>query len=137
MSVALSVYKVWKGKMDDVRIPSAVVLQPVEVEVKEQVLEIGWSDGHRGLYPHKFLRESCPCAMCQGESGLFGRAYVPPKPVAPAGIKPLRIGQVGRYAVSVQWSDGHSSGIYMFTYLREICQCDECRARKTRVPPEA
>ena len=34
---------------------------------------------------------------------------------------------VGRYAVRLFWADGHSTGLYSFDYLREICSCPECR----------
>ena len=36
------------------------------------VLEIDWADGHRGVYPHEFLRGFCPCALCQGHEGPIG-----------------------------------------------------------------
>jgi DUF971 family protein len=41
-----------------------------------------------------------------------------PEEVAPltiAGMKP-----VGQYAYSIEFSDGHSSGIYTLDYLREL-----------------
>jgi DUF971 family protein len=28
---------------------------------------------------------------------------------------------VGNYAMKIEWSDGHDSGIYSFEYLRSIC----------------
>jgi len=28
---------------------------------------------------------------------------------------------VGNYAIRIDWSDDHGSGIYSFQYLREIC----------------
>jgi DUF971 family protein len=28
---------------------------------------------------------------------------------------------VGNYALRIDWSDSHGSGIYSFQYLREIC----------------
>jgi DUF971 family protein len=33
---------------------------------------------------------------------------------------------VGNYAVQIQFTDGHSTGIYSFDYLRTICPCDAC-----------
>jgi DUF971 family protein len=29
---------------------------------------------------------------------------------------------VGRYALNFRWSDGHSTGIYSFRYLRGLCE---------------
>ena len=40
----------------------------------------------------------------------------------PADVHPLSISQVGRYAIHIQWSDGHSTGIYTFQRLRELDQ---------------
>lgn len=96
------------------------------------MLELAWSDGHRSVYGHKFLRESCTCALCQGEPLLFGKGYFPSRPQVSEDIKPVGIGQVGRYALRIEWSDGHKAGIYTFNYLREICQCEECKARKSK-----
>jgi DUF971 family protein len=33
---------------------------------------------------------------------------------------------VGRYAIRFHWSDGHSTGIYTFEQLRELCPCPIC-----------
>ncbi len=45
-------------------------------------------------------------------------------------LKPNRAELVGRYALQIFWSDGHSTGIYSFHYLRELCPCGECAAGK-------
>ncbi|MEK7316525.1 MAG: gamma-butyrobetaine hydroxylase-like domain-containing protein, partial [Candidatus Eisenbacteria bacterium] len=33
---------------------------------------------------------------------------------------------VGQYALHFDWSDGHTTGIYSYDYLRRICPCDAC-----------
>jgi DUF971 family protein len=33
---------------------------------------------------------------------------------------------VGNYAVQIDFSDGHTTGIYSYDYLRTICPCEEC-----------
>ena len=33
---------------------------------------------------------------------------------------------VGNYALQIQFSDGHATGIYSFEHLREICPCERC-----------
>ena len=38
----------------------------------------------------------------------------------------MRIEPVGLYGLSIEWSDGHSTGIYTFDTLAELCQCDTC-----------
>lgn len=38
------------------------------------------------------------------------------------------IAAVGSYAIQMHWSDGHSTGIYTWDFLRAACPCDECYA---------
>jgi DUF971 family protein len=40
---------------------------------------------------------------------------------------------VGNYAIQIQFSDSHSTGIYSFAALREMCPCDFC-GREFRSP---
>jgi DUF971 family protein len=40
----------------------------------------------------------------------------------------LAVEQVGNYAIRINWSDGHNSGIYSYEHFRRICRCEECRA---------
>jgi DUF971 family protein len=90
-------------------------------------LEILWTDGHASRYAVSYLRRACRCADCIDE--WTGRRTLDPAKVAD-GVKPVRIEQVGRYAVHFEWSDGHSTGIYSFDYLRDICPCAECEATR-------
>lgn len=48
-----------------------------------------------------------------------------------AAIKELR--EVGRYAVGIQWSDGHDS-IYPLQSLRRRCPCRSCLGAAKGVP---
>jgi DUF971 family protein len=38
---------------------------------------------------------------------------------------------VGNYAIQIQFSDSHATGIFSFGHLREICPCEAC-AREFR-----
>lgn len=40
---------------------------------------------------------------------------------------------VGNYAIQIQFSDSHATGIFSFSHLREICPCEAC-AREFRKP---
>jgi DUF971 family protein len=42
---------------------------------------------------------------------------------------------VGHYAIQIDFTDGHATGIYSFDYLRTICPCEDC-AREFRSTPE-
>ena len=111
---------------------------PVKVRVYKTEgtgLEIDWKDGHRSSWTFGWLRNACPCATCHEEREQTGRAPGEPKP-QPASLLPMyqapprpeTITPTGRYAISFKWNDGHQSGIYSWDYLREMCQCEECRA---------
>jgi DUF971 family protein len=45
-------------------------------------------------------------------------------------VTPVSIEPVGNYGISIHWSDGHGTGIYRFDFLRRICPCKECRAKR-------
>jgi DUF971 family protein len=47
-------------------------------------------------------------------------------------LKMLRVEPVGAYAIRIDWSDGHNTGIYTFDHLRSLCQCDACRAARVK-----
>lgn len=99
---------------------------PLEIRrVDDRELHIAWADGHRTVLANKFLRESCPCAGCVSE--LTGKRMLDPATVRPD-IRADAIELVGRYAIKVRWSDGHSTGLFTFAKLREWCRCDACRA---------
>ncbi len=42
-------------------------------------------------------------------------------------LKMLGVEPVGNYAIRINWSDGHSTGIYSYEHFRAICQCEECK----------
>jgi DUF971 family protein len=86
-----------------------------------RVMNIEWSDGHLGVYPHDVLRGLCPCAVCQGHSGSV--QFRSGGDLELRGIRP-----VGNYALAMEWGDGHASGIYNFDYLRTLCRCEACKA---------
>ncbi len=84
-----------------------------------------WTGGHETAYPARSLRMACRCASCIDE--MSGRPLLDPKTV-PDSIRAKGIDLVGQYAVSISWTDGHSSGIYNFRDLRGNCPCADCAA---------
>jgi Gamma-butyrobetaine hydroxylase-like, N-terminal len=42
---------------------------------------------------------------------------------------------VGGYAIAPSWADGHHTGYYTFTMLRDRCPCDTCAARRQTGAP--
>jgi len=83
--------------------------------------EIDWADGHKGVYPHRILRGYCPCAGCQGHSGTI--TFIEHQDID---LEIDELAPVGNYALQITWFDGHDSGIYSYSYLRSLCQCEAC-----------
>mgnify|MGYP003701096475 CR=1 FL=1 len=97
---------------------------------KSKGIKIDWKDGHHSDYGLTFLRDKCPCATCTGAHGTPPRepeAAQPFQMFKPA-LKMLGVEQVGNYAIRINWSDGHNSGIYSYEHFRRICPCAECKA---------
>ncbi len=100
--------------------------KPVEISKEgDHSIRIKWDDGHEGVYPNTYLRQKCRCAACVEE--WTGRVLIDPNSIA-KDIRAVRISPVGLYAIHIQWSDGHDTGIYAFDMLREICPCAQCAA---------
>lgn len=102
---------------------------PTAVKFVDSRLLIGWDDEHQSRYDPFQLRLACPCAQCVDE--LTGQRVIRPEQI-PADIKPREMRPVGRYGVSFEWSDDHSTGIYTFDYLRELCQCEACSSKSQK-----
>jgi DUF971 family protein len=108
---------------------------PVEFHLvsADAVLEVEWSNGDRNRFSLKYLRGWCPCAGCQGHFTGFKRF------IDQASHDLVNIEPVGTYAVRMSWADGHSSGIYAFSYLLELAAAppdvgpsnDDCLAGRT------
>jgi len=103
-------------------------------------MEIEWHDGHRSSFSFPFLRDACPCALCEEERGKSGRAPGDPPKLAPGALpmfkpaaKPVSAEGVGKYAIKFSWNDGHELGIYSWAFLREWCPCAECKAARKKL----
>jgi DUF971 family protein len=105
-------------------------MMPAEIFPTELLLQddgslrITWSDSRVDAIPFRVLRDACPCAQCQA-----ARLSPPPAtkgalPVLTAAqARPLviqRMHPVGQYAYAIEFSDGHSSGIFPFELLRQL-----------------
>jgi len=105
------------GLLDKIK-PQVIVPRPANLNLDaEGNLKINWDDGDKSLLPPKWLRARCPCAGCVEEwSGkrTFGDDQVA------ADVKPRGMLPVGNYAVQIDWSDGHNTGIYSWDYLLKL-----------------
>ena len=91
---------------------------PTEItRANQHDVRIRWQDGHDSVYPARALRLACPCAGCVDE--MTGAIRILPTHIPPD-VHPVTISVVGRYAITIHWSDGHHTGIYTFERLRAM-----------------
>jgi DUF971 family protein len=116
-------------------------VQPASIKVHKtsgSTMEIAWKDGHQSIYTFTYLRDACPCALCNEEREKSRRQPDAPASSDAAGPlqmfkpqpRPTEVAQVGNYAIRFSWNDGHQHGIFSWDYLRDWCPCDECRAAR-------
>jgi DUF971 family protein len=116
-------------------IPIDLRKRPTDVKVHVTSgagVDILWADGHRSHFDFAYLREECPCATCNDEREKK-RAFASAGPASATALpmfKPKPRAQkattVGNYAIQITFNDGHSSGIFSYEHLRNICPCSEC-----------
>jgi DUF971 family protein len=80
----------------------------------DKILEVAFDDGKRFELPAELLRVESPSAEVQGHGEgktiVAGRRHV-----GITGIEP-----VGNYAVRLTFDDLHDTGIYSWSYLRQL-----------------
>lgn len=95
----------------------------VKIErISETALSFGWENGDQTVCFTKTLRQHCPCAVCQDE-----RENQNPLKVIVSDQKNIELTgwrYVGNYALALEWSDGHDTGIYTYEFLHQLCEDD-------------
>ena len=97
----------------------------------KKAVSITWKDGHQSRYDIAYLRQICPCANCRGtheqpplaekKTNKFQVFSDAEASVARQQVRVAQAYPVGNYAIGLLWADGHSDGIYSFSYLRTMC----------------
>src|SRR5690348_7713156 len=117
-------------------IPIDVRKKPIGVKIHVSTgedVEVTWSDGHTSRYDFPYLRDHCPCALCNDERQKKTKlgASSAALPMFKPRVKAKSATAVGNYAIQIEFTDGHATGIFSFDHLREICPCNAC-AREFR-----
>lgn len=94
-------------------------VQPIRIEpLNPSEMLIAWNTGESFALPFLDLRFQCPCAACVDEH--TGKRILKRENLDPA-VRPLSANPVGRYAIQINWSDQHVTGMYHFENLYKIC----------------
>jgi DUF971 family protein len=79
-------------------------------------IDIDFSDGSKFSLPAEYLRVESPSAEVQGHGGAATKKIVSGR----RHVKIATVEQVGNYAIRIIFDDRHDSGIYSWSYLREL-----------------
>jgi DUF971 family protein len=87
---------------------------PVEIKLhrKSRILEISFNDGQTFRFPCEFLRVYSPSAEVRGHGAGQETLQTGKKEVNINHIEP-----VGYYAIQLNFSDGHNTGLYSWDLL--------------------
>ncbi len=90
---------------------------PLKVTLKKEgcILEIEFDDGENFHYPAEYLRIESPSAEVRGHGMAQKRLIGGCKYVTITAIE-----SVGNYAIRIVFDDGHSTGIYSWSYLHQL-----------------
>ena len=100
----------------------------IAIDRPASTLRITWLDDHVSEFSLRWVRANCPCATCREERSAaalntdmlkLSSGPLPSTQVANAQL-------VGNYALRLEWTDGHATGIYPFTAMRASCPCAAC-----------
>lgn len=90
---------------------------PTDIAIeRHRALIVTYADGAVCEFPVAALRAVCPCASCRGWRERGEQAW--PRPGQSDEIVVEHAELSGAWGLSVEWSDGHSTGIYTWEVLR-------------------
>jgi len=91
---------------------------PTELRVKraEKRLDVSFEDGTRFSLPAEYLRVESPSAEVMGHGGPSSKKIVSGR----RHVKISAVEPVGHYAIRIVFDDKHDTGIYSWSYLREL-----------------
>lgn len=95
-------------------------MHPANIQLIGTQLCILWSDGKESYFDSEFLRKHSPSAQNIGEKDIFGNQYGGNGPNEFPGVSIEGWDLHGNYAIRPSFSDGHSSGLFSWEYLREL-----------------
>ncbi len=102
---------------------------PLQIKRQDTGLSVRWDSSSEVFMEARTLRVNCPCAECREARGDTSHAQ--PLTTRPRSLRVLSataaeelnlvsVWPVGNYAIGLSWGDGHKTGIYRWSYLREL-----------------
>ena len=90
---------------------------PLEIRQKrqEKKVVITWDTGDKFEYSMEYLRVKCPCAECCGHTPDQAKLIDGKENVTITNITPI-----GHYAIKLQFSDEHDTGVFSWQTLYDL-----------------
>ena len=93
---------------------------PSRIEVIGNTLSLQWENGEDSYLDASLLRSESPSADNKGETDIFGQVSGGQAKREFPDIEIIKVNPVGNYAIRIIFSDGHSTGIFSWEYLRSL-----------------
>ena len=87
---------------------------------KSKTLEVAWPDGVACELPAELLRVYSPSAEARGHSEADRVLQTGKKHVGVQALEPI-----GNYAIRITFDDGHDTGIYSWSFLRDLADRED------------
>lgn len=94
--------------------------RPTHIAAIGHEMAISWDDGTETFISMEKLRANSPSAENTGERDLLGRKFGGTDQTDFNGVTVKGWNMIGGYAVQFDFSDGHSTGIYPYDFLRSL-----------------
>ena len=88
-----------------------------EFSFDDSGVTLRYPDGSEHRVDSRTLRASCQCALCVDEYSGEPKIDVG---TIPETIHPRVVDSVGNYALSIEWSDGHTTGFFPYDRIKEL-----------------
>ncbi|SFM61562.1 gamma-butyrobetaine hydroxylase-like domain-containing protein [Marinobacter zhejiangensis] len=91
--------------------------RPTNIQIRKQsrLVHLDYADGQSFELPFELLRVYSPSAEVRGHGNGPGTLQTGKRDVLVTGAE-----MIGNYALKLTFSDGHDSGLYTWSYLREL-----------------
>lgn len=101
--------------MADMKNPQGNVPIEIRLEKSKELLIVSFQSGDKFEYSAEYLRVLSPSAAVKGHSEADKKLQW-----GKAGVIITNITPVGNYAIRIEFSDGHNTGFYSWSYLEEL-----------------
>jgi len=93
--------------------------QRPEIEFDAKTISLKWPGGETSTVSNAALRRACSCALCVDE--MTRKPLLDPASI-PMDIHAVKVGTIGNYAIAVDWSDGHNTGFFPYSVIRDLAK---------------